>query len=528
MNVSTLTSPTAFFTLFLAAVLFFIASPAHAKPSYFTSRCASCHAAPVVATCNGCHQHGGKNLGAVTDKPSYAAGETVTVTLSGGSKSGWIRAALYDENDNLLAESTGNDSGMGGSTFFPAILSAPAPLTAGSHTWTMAYFGNDGSGARGHAEKPVTMAPFTVIAPPDELAPTVDAFSLPAESTGINVPVNTFTATDNVAVAGYLITASPIPPAAGAVGWSLSAPAVVTAPGAGTVTFYAWAKDAAGNVSAAATAVVSVSVPEGSDITPPELTLSTLGDGAVTANPLLNVSGLATDDVALGEVKVNQVSVPVAADGSFTTAVLLNTGANQISVVVSDAAGNPVTRVRSITYQADAGKLFLTTPVDQQVTSQGLLPVKGSSDKFSVVDVTVEGQNPQVAERKGKTFEESVLLEPGLNTLLVTSELNGRLSTAKRTVYYSADRPALSIITPAEDHLTAKRSLTIKGEVADSSGEATVTVEVNGQSYTPKVKKGKFTQKISLTTPQLYTIVVTARGGDGSQSVSRRNVLYRP
>ena len=63
------------------------------------------------------------------------------------------------------------------------------------------------------------------------------------------MPVSSLTATDNVGVTGYLINKSATAPAASAAGWTATAPTSVTAV-AGSNTFYAWAKDAAGNVSA--------------------------------------------------------------------------------------------------------------------------------------------------------------------------------------------------------------------------------------------------------------------------------------
>ena len=69
-----------------------------------------------------------------------------------------------------------------------------------------------------------------------------------------------------MAVSGYLITETSTPPSAGAAGWSASAPTSYDFQGAlppGTVTektLYAWAKDAAGNVSAAASVKVNFQV----------------------------------------------------------------------------------------------------------------------------------------------------------------------------------------------------------------------------------------------------------------------------
>ena len=91
----------------------------------------------------------------------------------------------------------------------------------------------------------------------DTTAPTVTAFTLPATSTS-PISVTSFTASDDTSVTGYMITESASAPAAGAAGWTGSAPTTITTASVGSITFYAWAKDAAGNVSASQNATVNV------------------------------------------------------------------------------------------------------------------------------------------------------------------------------------------------------------------------------------------------------------------------------
>ena len=97
---------------------------------------------------------------------------------------------------------------------------------------------------------------------PDTTAPIITAFVLPATSLDFIVPVTLFTATDNVAVTGYLITTSGTPPSVDDPGWSGTPQATVTAV-EGANTFCAWAKDAAGNISDFAIQWVTVTVVSG-------------------------------------------------------------------------------------------------------------------------------------------------------------------------------------------------------------------------------------------------------------------------
>jgi P pilus assembly chaperone PapD len=138
--------------------LFLLGSlPAVAHPSFYVSQCTSCHST-TTTTCNGCHSHGTHsgsaksdiNITGTTNKSSYAPGETVTVTINGGYRTGWLRAVLLDQAMGELARSS-CPGGMGGctTTGYPATLTAPAPSTPGTYVWAVAWYGNkyDASGA---------------------------------------------------------------------------------------------------------------------------------------------------------------------------------------------------------------------------------------------------------------------------------------------------------------------------------------------------------------------------------------------
>jgi hypothetical protein len=135
----------------LLALLPQMAKEAGAQSSYYTSKnCSSCHGS--TSTCNGCHSHGVHsspagsdiNLKATPNKTTYAPGESMQVTLTGGNKTGWFRATLFDQTGAEVVRAR---------TSFPATLTATAPSAAGSYTWKMAWYGNayDG-GSAGHGD----------------------------------------------------------------------------------------------------------------------------------------------------------------------------------------------------------------------------------------------------------------------------------------------------------------------------------------------------------------------------------------
>jgi len=84
----------------------------------------------------------------------------------------------------------------------------------------------------------------------DKTAPVVTGFGLPVTFSSLTVPITFFTATDNVGVTGYLVKENSLRPSASPAGWSAAPPASYTFASAGKKRLYAWAKDAAGNVSA--------------------------------------------------------------------------------------------------------------------------------------------------------------------------------------------------------------------------------------------------------------------------------------
>lgn len=123
----------------------------------------------------------------------------------------------------------------------------------------------------------------------DTTSPTVNSFTLPATATSLTVPVTGLSASDNVGVIGYLISESATKPTASAVGWSATAPTSFTFSSAGARTAYAWAKDAAGNVSAnlmAATVTMHIAAISTVLTTPTATAVSTVSISGIS-NPLI-------------------------------------------------------------------------------------------------------------------------------------------------------------------------------------------------------------------------------------------------
>ena len=96
----------------------------------------------------------------------------------------------------------------------------------------------------------------------DTTKPEITSFAIPETSDSYTVPISTFDAIDNISVTGYLLTVSPDTPLSTDNSWSSTIPTHYRFSLDGTQTIYAWAKDAAGNISTPQNAIVSISVPE--------------------------------------------------------------------------------------------------------------------------------------------------------------------------------------------------------------------------------------------------------------------------
>ncbi|MBT0894376.1 hypothetical protein KI811_11210, partial [Geobacter hydrogenophilus] len=340
------------------------------------------------------------------------------------------------------------------------------------------------------------------------------------------VAVSSFTATDNVGVTGYLITMSATAPAASATGWTATAPTSVTAAAAGNVTFYAWAKDATGNVSLSKSASVSITVAP-ANLT---LTISALANGSYTNKGTLNISGTATDAAGIKSITVNGQAVTVNPDGSFSYALSLKSGANTVTVIATDNAGTQKTDTRTITYDPTAPVLTVSAPADNSTTTQSFITLNGTINETSTVKVSVNGGSPQSAVISGTSYSATVYLVNGVNTITISAtDLAGNSTTAKRTVTFSggSSNLALAITFPNQDITTKYPYLVLTGKVVDSE-KVTVKIMMDGKSYAPEVDDGVFKQRLVFTTPKLYAITVIATDEAGNRSTVVRNVIFRP
>ena len=179
--------------------------------------------------------------------------------------------------------------------------------------------------------------------PSDVIVPIVSAFIIPSTASSLTVSISTFTATDNIGVTGYLLTETSSAPSATAAGWSSTKPITYNFPTIGTKTLYAWAKDAAGNVSTSRNAGVIIS--SSTDVTVPVVSAFTIPSTASSLTVSISTF-TTTDNIGVtGYLLTETSSAPsaTAAGWSSTKPITYNfptIGTKTLYAWAKDAAGN--------------------------------------------------------------------------------------------------------------------------------------------------------------------------------------------
>ena len=112
------------------------------------------------------------------------------------------------------------------------------------------------------AEITINVKSTATVPTSDTTLPVITSFNVASTATSLAIPINSFTATDNGTIKGYLLTTSSETPSAEDNNWTSSAPTSYTFKQDGTQIIYAWVIDANGNISDASSATVKITLPE--------------------------------------------------------------------------------------------------------------------------------------------------------------------------------------------------------------------------------------------------------------------------
>ncbi|GFO57426.1 hypothetical protein GMSM_44330 [Geomonas sp. Red276] len=261
---------------------------------------------------------------------------------------------------------------------------------------------------------------------------------------------------------------------------------------------------------------------------PPNLTLSTLPEGASTNNPTLNITGTVTAGNGLKSVTINGTAVTADANGVFSYAFTLQQGSNTITVTAIDNVDKQTSATFSVILDTSAPLLTVVIPADNSVTAQSSVTVTGTVSETGTVQATVNGGSPQLASITGTDFSVTVNLATGTNTVVVTgADLAGNTSTVKRTIILDNTTPALTITEPNQDISIHRNTYLMRGTVSDNYSSITITVTAGGATQTPTVAAdGTFQQQLTFNSEGTYAVVVKATNGAGNSTTVQRNIIY--
>ena len=407
-------------------------------------------------------------------------------------------------------------------------------LTNGTaYTFTVTATNAKGAGPASAASNSVT---------PSELTPVIGAPSVTIAKTGISVtfPVTYTAATITLAPSHITVNKTGTANGTAEVSGTGTTTRTVTISGItgdGTLGISIAAGSAtAGSITASPSAASSTFTV---DNTLPVLAVTALANNATTSSNTLNITGTASDANGIKTVAVNGHDPATLTDGAFNTAVTLTSGANTITVVATDTAGNQKTDTRTINYDGTALVITLTspTPADQSFTNQQSATITGTLNKPGSVAIKVGTSAPVTVATSGAnnsfTTTVPVTLALGPNTISVLASDTvspPNTATAQRSVTFDNAAPALAITDPAAAITTTYSSYKVKGTMTDNFNGAVFALSVDGVPVTPAPtvgSDGTFQQSVSFTSGKTYNITASATDLAGNATTVQRNIVFK-
>ena len=260
----------------------------------------------------------------------------------------------------------------------------------------------------------------------------------------------------------------------------------------------------------------------------PVLSVSTLPDGSLTAGGTLNITGQAAGVNGIKAVIINGAPVALDLTNGFSIAYSLTEGNNTITMTAVDNAGLETTDTRSVTLDTTAPVIAIASPADNSALSATSVTVTGTLDRPGTVQASVGAGEPQAAVMDGTGFSVTLALAPGLNAIQITaSDLAGNSASVNRSVVSDTAAPSLAVTAPGQDISSDLTTLLLEGSVSDSITTVSVTVAMDGRTFTPVLTNGSFQQQLDFPTAKQYAIAVTATDLAGNSVTTHRNVIRR-
>lgn len=159
---------------------------------------------------------------------------------------------------------------------------------------------------------------------------------------------------------------------------------------------------------------------------------------------------------------------------SYTPTTALSDGTHTIKVSASDYDGNVATQ-KSVTFTVDTvpPELSVSAPVDNLVTNQSSLVVKGTTNDVTSSPVTLTiklngGTEQTVEVGSDGSFTKTLTLVTGENAIVITAKDGaGKTSTVTKKVVLDQTAPVIQSVTISPNPVNAGATYTISVEVTD-------------------------------------------------------------
>jgi hypothetical protein len=159
---------------------------------------------------------------------------------------------------------------------------------------------------------------------------------------------------------------------------------------------------------------------------------------------------------------------------SYTPTTALSDETHTIKVSASDYDGNVATQ-KSVTFTVDTvpPELSVSAPVDNLVTNQSSLVVKGTTNDVTSSPVTLTiklngGSEQTVEVGSDGSFTKTLTLVTGENTIVITAKDGaGKTSTVTKKVVLDQTAPVIQSVTILPNPVNAGATYTISVEVTD-------------------------------------------------------------
>ena len=273
----------------------------------------------------------------------------------------------------------------------------------------------------------------------------------------------------------------------------------------------------------------------GVDTRAPRVTIITPEDGSLLIVRTVDVTGTVDEDdvdIQVGIVQAVIVDGPGGVANFTARGVELQEGANLITVVATDRAGNQGMATVNIDVDTAQPDIVIESPAPDTLLRADVVSVTGRAVGADIVRVDVGGVEVAV-DGDGRFTRENVPLEEGRNVIsAAATDAHGNVGVAQVAVIRDTSPAVIRIETPQDGDILTSTQVDIAGICNDLITGVTVNnddlrVWVNGQEATVLNRTFIFPDLLLQRGPNVITVESEDRAGNRSTRTIRVTVADR-